>query len=878
MSSLPLLVLMMTVAQPKDADPKDSSLLHFDFREGKGRQVTNRSGQGHDGRIEGEVAWEDGALKFNGRDTYIVVPASPKFSAAGNRITLEIWCKPNKVQGGIIGWWTGSRWLDSRLGLAFMTWKDSRLIGVASDGEAGLHQVRDHVKVGRWTHFVLRLNGQTMAIFADGQLLRFVPSRLAPNITDVALHLGKSNGLGDPPFFDGLIGEVRLDGRALSDGDILARYVDGCRARGLSPEMFPLMSHEYDREGASLAVKLDLRRYIDPAPGAGVLLTLEDATGQIVRRQKAGLTPTVNARLSTKNLPAGVYMLRATANDARGDALGKPATSRWRQSALAAIVQAGGEQRMLNNMVFELVNRTVQPGETVTFTNPRDGWVYVSMAGGEKMSRLPAGEHSINAQVKGETQLIVRLVPAMMYCAYPAEPLAGYCDYDWPYLKRHVLPHINTIVGDGQDAYQREQKEWQQRGGQWFLEQNLPTFINPPGMPKPLTGEFVEKYWTQSTGFTNPYLDGVLADEFFGGDSPDFHGYIDGVNRIANNPKYQGKEVHCWCGTSMYSKSLALDFARTVVEHGWKLAWEVYLPERPTQAAAKDYLDQRIRHEMARWDQAIPGVAEHMIFVLGILCAPPESCNLNPNVDYKVFLEMQYRYLATAPECFGQWGVMVYKSRYAEEEAARWSAKLFRHYCIEGNTEPLYAKHGFKYELKHVLNADFDDGLEHWQADGDITTGGMPGLGGMLNRYGDVGYGDAYAMMTRSADQPNQLSQTIKNLTPGKLYSVKTIVAELQDIEQGRTNKRRLGASIRIEGTDVLSEHSFVGEVKAIHKSGRWAEKNLPYQNHHFRVFRAKTATAKIVLTDWLDEQKPGGPVGEQLLYNFVEVQPWLEP
>ena len=44
MSSLPLLVLMMTVAQPKDADPKDSSLLHFDFREGKGRQVTNRSG------------------------------------------------------------------------------------------------------------------------------------------------------------------------------------------------------------------------------------------------------------------------------------------------------------------------------------------------------------------------------------------------------------------------------------------------------------------------------------------------------------------------------------------------------------------------------------------------------------------------------------------------------------------------------------------------------------------------------------------------------------------------------------------------------------------------------------------------------------------
>lgn len=878
-----LLLPLLLGASPDDTD----LLLHYRFDTQVSDTVVDRSGHDHNGKIIGAVAWVEEAIKLNGSDTYIEVPASAKFDDAGNRITLEIWCKPTNIQGGMIGWFTGSSWIDARLALSFIAWSHSRLIGVCSDGEAGIHKVRHAVKHGRWMHLALRLNGETITIFADGRALNSVPSRLKPNLRDVAMHIGKSNGLGDPPFFDGLISEVRIRGRAMDDSELLTQYLDGCRQRGIQPALYPLMTHAYDPNAAALNVKLVLRRYVDPPPGAVVTVELLDEAEIPVHQDRLELATTVNHQLPTHVLAAGIYTLRAAVVDANGGVIGKAATATWRKSALAAIAR-GGEQRMLNNMVFELVNRAVQPGTTVTFDNPRDGWVYVSLAGGrgqlgnatiagESMRLLPAGEHTLKGDGRSEAQLIVRLVPSMMYCAYPARPLAGYSDYDWAYLNRYVLPHINTIVGNGDPAYHHEQREWQRRGGQWFLEQDLPTFIDPPGMPQPLTGEFVEKYWTESSGFTNPYLDGVLADEFVADNSPNFHGYMDGVKRIANNPRYQGRAVHCWC-TSIYAEPLGLDFARTVVDHGWKLAWEVYLPERPSQAAAKDCLDQRIRREMARWDQAIPGIAEQMIFVLGILCAPPESCNLNPNVDYKVFLDMQFQWLATAPECFGQWGVMVYKSRYAEEEAVRWSAKLFRHYCIEGNTQPLYAKYGFRYELTHVLNADFDDGLQHWTADGEVTTGRMPGLGVMLNRYGDFGYGDAYALMTRRTDGPNRLTQTIKNLTPGRPYSVKAVVVELQDIEQGRTNERRLGASVKIRGGEVLPERSFVSNARALHKAGRWAALSLPYQNHHFHVFRATDQTATIELIDWVDEQAPGGPVGEQLLFNFVEVQPWLEP
>ena len=80
--------------------------------------------------------------------------------------------------------------------------------------------------------------------------------------------------------------------------------------------------------------------------------------------------------------------------------------------------------------------------------------------------------------------------------------------------------------------------------------------------------------------------------------------------------------------------------------------------------------------------------------------------------------------------------------------------------------------------------------------------------------------------MTRRADSPNRLTQTIKNLTAGRLYSVKTDVAKWQDIVRGRTGKWRLGASVKIRGGELFAEHSFVANVLAIHRTDRWAEKN----------------------------------------------------
>ena len=596
---------------------------------------------------------------------------------------------------------------------------------------------------------------------------------------------------------------------------------------------------------------------------------------------------------------------------------------KWYFPRIAQKVGAPPGRKILNNLVIRLAHvesLAAKPYHELSFTNPRKGWVFVSSTarvakdgavavsidagkaaaiirhnrGGtatlEAMRLVPAGEHKLRiwsepaqgGALPSLTSLTVRSIPALMYCTFPATAHSGYGTYDFKFLEKDVLPNINTIIGSGAASCNAQQRAWKQRGGQWFLEQNIPTLIRKhlKDVPDPLTGDYAFNYWTRSTGFTNQYLDGVMADEFSGGNSSDFHGYMDAIKRIAQNEKYKRKAVHAWCG-AMYVPSLGRDFARTVIDSGFKIAWEVYLPEKPTAQAARNYLYGHVGRQMERWNKAFPGFPGDLIFVLGILCAPPETLNLNPQVDYKVFLDMQYHYLANAPECLGLYGIMVYKSTYAEEEAVRWAGRLFRHYCIEGNTELLSKRYGYKYKLDHIRNADFDDGTAGWTTTpaekGSIRADRFSGLGAVLGRYKTQGEGNHYLWMKRCANRPNRVSQEIRNLQPGKLYSMKMIVADYSDVTQGRSEKKSLAVSVNIDNVDTIAPKSFVSQIRGIYRVGPFVDKTPPWYNHHRIVFRAKAATARLTITDWAPDKEPGGRIGQELLFNFIEVQPYLE-
>jgi hypothetical protein len=51
---------------------------------------------------------------------------------------------------------------------------------------------------------------------------------------------------------------------------------------------------------------------------------------------------------------------------------------------------------------------------------------------------------------------------------------------------------------------------------------------------------------------------------------------------------------------------------------------------------------------------------------------------------------------------------------------------------------------------------------------------------------------------------------------------------------------------------------------------------NPYYFKIHQLIFRATGPSARLVVSDWASDGAPGGPVGQELMFNFVDVHPYL--
>lgn len=161
--------------------------------------------------------------------------------------------------------------------------------------------------------------------------------------------------------------------------------------------------------------------------------------------------------------------------------------------------------RILNNLVTELLNIAEFPNGVDSewkFTNPRDGWIFISCTAIigdleqiriildsnpqdkiivhraserdtlEAMRYLPAGEHKLKIGSKpGLTNLVVRAIPELVFCKFQYDPhIPEYGPYDWSFLEKHVLPNINTIVGSGDEKHRPHLESWKKQGKRWIEE------------------------------------------------------------------------------------------------------------------------------------------------------------------------------------------------------------------------------------------------------------------------------------------------------------------------------------------------------------------------------------------------------------------------
>ncbi len=601
--------------------------------------------------------------------------------------------------------------------------------------------------------------------------------------------------------------------------------------------------------------------------------------------------------LDVKDLPWGAYDLTASFHNAAGTEIA--GTKR-----LATILPDGPQQiRVLNNLVSELMDARAAgllASPRIELMNPRKGWVWIRAGGAcevklggetllrgeegkpaaEAMRLLPAGRHVL--EISGTpAELNVRAIPALVYNIFPSiSQIKPFGENTWERLRKHMLPNCNMIESNAVDT--PEYKEWIAQGKLWFPHVQAPGLLDE----KPWTTESLAELWLnpgKSTahpeipGLTLAKLSGVQVDEY--GDGMKSVRYLLpvalSIARLSEDPAFAGKLWIPFMTGKFGVKSGDL-LLRTVLAAGWPWSEEVYVGEMSTEAENRENIRAKFLSVATAYNSACPGSVRRMIFTPMYASLPYCSANRSPQADFRVHLDMQMELLATDPAFFGLWGVQPYRSNYVDEEILNAMGRMLRHYAIEGKTERMIAD---PYELRHVKDPDFQDGTKQWQTtaaeEGSIIPGTFATYGNLQGRYPLSPMGDTFTIMKRSAVASNSLGQQIQGLEKGRLYSLKLITGDYADLQAGRSRKDQQPLTIQVNGGEIQP-----GGFSYAFWSGRatpFTAKAPFWMTYHWLQFRATGPTARLTIKDWPSDTDPGGPAGQQVMVNFVELQPVLE-
>ena len=581
----------------------------------------------------------------------------------------------------------------------------------------------------------------------------------------------------------------------------------------------------------------------------------------------------------------GTFDVKVSYTDASGPSSGTvqyrwPAKKQWPAPYSSLAVR--------NNFVTEL-----RDAASDGFVNPRPGWVFFSYSKSgaqappdlvlddetkplpwrrnpksnawEAMRRLGEGRHTLHNAAQAGSAIDIRAIPEIEFCYYPyTYHIAAFGTPDQKFMDEYALADINTIVThSGEIERDPFFAQWKSEGRAWISNGHLPGL----GAPTPPDSRAVADEWLQIPGTANPDYAGLIVDEFTSAPEGHYRAWTDAVQMLHDAPAMRDKMFYAWC-VDIYRSNGPVAFCQKLKDFGYTFVWEKYLREEPTLEIADRWINQSIAERLEEWQRVVPGVERNLVVCLGYMSAPPESLDVDPLVDYGVFLDMQFHALANDPRCFGLYGVMAYMSNYADEEYVRYTQRLFRHYCIDGKRERMNAD---PYILTHVTNPDFAKGLDAWTIDaaqdGSITTDTMDGFSYLEGRYPRYKEGDTYCRMKRVEGKEDRVSQTVRNLTPGRLYSLKMFSANIESMDRNDP----AGLEIAIDGVDAMEPLAFdyVFPSSYSHDVPPFNKDHPAYITYHRRVFKAKTDTAQLTLSD------RGAPTGQITAFNFVQVQPY---
>ena len=659
------------------------------------------------------------------------------------------------------------------------------------------------------------------------------------------------------------------------------------------------------RDAGRALITVDAREVADPPERTTVVAELLARTKAApVLRESASLVPGYPTELVLNLQPVAVgdYTVRATAVAPDGAVAARGhAELHWPGKA-----KAFENINVLNNVVWELVNVEATPEAALpdryTFTLPYDRWLFVcSVADSgtvrlclddaaveqaltvhagdrattlEAMRYVRAGHHRLRIICQGTGRLrslVLRAIPALHHGHYHSQPsLSNWGPYDWDFLEKYILPQCNVMSSNYRGSAPPELEAWKRRGRKWV------TYTGRDSQAEDSV-EAIVAHYTSALGMSHPLMDGVQVDEFYKPDSPDYTLFCRALDRMYADPKSAGKGFSIYLAGHLGKSEAGRAFVETCIQHGGRLCWEGYMSEMPDLPGFWKAMRWIQSHHLGNLKREFPGALPHTVWVLASFSSPWQLAAGYPHIDHRVNLDMQLQVVATHPEFFGLAGLEMWHSGYSSDELLRFIGRAYRHYGIDGSTDRLLDD---PLILPHVRNPNFTAGTAGWTVvpaePNSVQPREREGFAKLQGCYyrGD----DTFLWTKRSAARPNVFSQEIRQLDPGRLYSMKLFTGDYQDLTAEVSAKKRHTVSITLDNVELLQgrKKSFQVLIATRKRDGEFSRSNPFWWNYHWRVFRARAATAHLTVSDWKSLTGPGGPIGQELIHNFIEVQPYM--
>ena len=229
-----------------EADQNPQQLVsHWEFNEGGGNVAADSTDNGNDGTVQGTAVWSTGkiggALSFDGIDDYVLIPA-----INNQELTISAWIFKNSVEVDIKGdsIFGGFRWdVDDQLreGFKLEFHKDNPdkigfilvtedMQGTRTQKWAG-YDFGQGNSVGNWYHVTGTYNRTSgeQKFYLDGALVKTVahpPGNTIVPLTSIPnMRIGGVAGAASFGFIEGIIDDVRVYNKALSDAEIVNLYL-----------------------------------------------------------------------------------------------------------------------------------------------------------------------------------------------------------------------------------------------------------------------------------------------------------------------------------------------------------------------------------------------------------------------------------------------------------------------------------------------------------------------------------------------------------------------------------------------------------------------------------------------------------------------------